>query len=145
MSTSQVSFGLLEGDSNAARPSSNSFEISPSEDGMKLDRCDPIMIIRLRWPSLVIKLPSNVGQEFKVNRDGVGEDEEEGGFKTPTSTGSKIILNSKRPPSVGESCLICRARFNLPLSTNFGRKINQRPKERDIVGICFDKQEYVNR
>ncbi|KAL3755930.1 hypothetical protein ACJRO7_002907 [Eucalyptus globulus] len=107
MSTSQVSFGLPEGDSNTARPSSNFFKISPSEDGTKLDRCDPIMIMamekmRKREDSRLLRLL--IARQLAECPP------------MPRRPRSEEILNSKTPPSIQSS-------FALPFLTNFGRKI----------------------
>jgi len=151
MSTSQVSSGLPEGDLDGARPSPNSSETAPPEDGTNPEGRNPVAI---DVPSLVIKLPSSVGEEeFKVD----GEDDDSG-FKTPTSAESKIptlaecppaprkrrseeILDSKMPPKAPAKCrrvlldLSSEIQSSLapPPSTKFGGKINRRPKEGDAA------------
>ncbi|KAF8030876.1 hypothetical protein BT93_D0156 [Corymbia citriodora subsp. variegata] len=159
MSTSQVSSGLPEGDPDApaaeARPSSDSSETAPPEDGTKPDGRDPVAI---ELPALVIKLPSNnAGQEVKVDGDD-DEEDEEGGFKTPTSADSKIpplaecppaprkrraeeILNSKTPLRALAKCRRVlldlsseiQSSFAPPPSTNFSGMTKRRPEEEDAA------------
>lgn len=147
MSTSEVSSGLPEGDPDAAARTSGSSELAPSEEATKPDGCDPVVI---EVPSLVIKVPCNVGEGDREDDDA--------GFKTPTSADNKIpplaecppaprkrrseeILNSRTTP---EGLAKCRrvlldlsseiqSSFAPPLLTNFGGKVNRRPKERDAA------------